>query len=113
MCAPAVIPILGAIGGGVTALQSLGVFGNRGNQTQQSFKPTAAPTVKDAPPTMGAGEDEKTKKVDESIKIQQNPAQKRDKRKANLGLENLGAAAAVNTGIAPTTNPSGTPNIGT
>ena len=113
MCAPAVIPILGAIGGGVTALSQLGVFGNRGNQTQQSFKPTAAPTVKDAPPAMGAGEDEKTKKVDESIKIQQNAKQKRDRQTTKKVLGALGAAAAVNTGIAPTTNPSGTPNIGT
>ena len=113
MCAPAVIPILGAIGGVATAAQQLGLIGRRNQQSAPTFKPTAAPTVKDAPQAMGAGEDEKTKKVDESIKIQQNAKQKRDRQTTKKGLGALGAAAAVNTGIAPTTNPSGTPNIGT
>ena len=114
MCAPAIVPILGAIGGVATAAQQLGVFGRRNQPTAPTFKPTAQPQIKGAgPAAQGAGDDEKTKKVDESIKIQQNAKQKRDKQTTKKGLAGLGAEAAVNTGISPTTSPSGTPNIGT
>lgn len=113
MCAP-VIPLLGAIGGIATAASQLGLIGRRNQQSAPTFKPTAAPQIKGAgPAAQGAGDDEKTKKVDESIKIQQNAKQKRDKQTTKKGLAGLGAEAAVNTGISPTTSPSGTPNIGT
>ena len=110
MCAP-VIPLLGAIGGIATAAQQLGIFGSR-NQNAPTFKPTAAPNVKGAgPAAQGAGDDEKTKKVDESIKIQQNAKQKRDKQTTKKGLGALGAAEAVNTGVSPTA-PAGGVNTG-
>tara|TARA_A100001388_G_scaffold122663_1_gene90510 strand:+ start:903 stop:1244 length:342 start_codon:yes stop_codon:yes gene_type:complete len=113
MCAPAVIPILGAIGGVATAAQQLGLIGRRNQQTAPTFKPTAAPQIKSAgPAAQGAGDDEKTKKVDESIKIQQNAKQKRDKQTTKKGLGALGAAAAVNTGVSET-NPAGGVNTGT
>ena len=111
MCAP-VIPLLGAIGGIATAASQLGLIGRR-NQQAPTFKPTAAPQIKGAgPAAQGAGDDEKTKKVDESIKIQQNAKQKRDKQTTKKGLGALGAEAAVNTGVSPTAPPSGV-NTGT
>ena len=103
MCAPAVIPLISAIGAIGSAGQALGIFGGRNrNQTQQRAV-TPPPTVKGAgPAAQGAGDDEKTKKVDESIKVQQNAKQKRDKQTVKKGTAALGAAPAVNTGIANT-----------
>ena len=113
MCAPAIIPILGAIGGVATAAQQLGVFGGQKQAAASTFKPTATPTTKaPGPAAEGAGDDEKTKKVDESIKIQQNAKQKRDKQTTKKGLGGLGAAEAVNTGVSPTA-PAGGVNTGT
>ena len=111
MCAPAVIPIISAIGAIGSAGQALGIFGNRRQQqAMPSRTQTPAPTVKGAgPAAQGAGDDEKTKKVDESIKIQQNAKQKRDKQTVKKGTAALGAAPAVNTGIANT--PAGGVNV--
>ena len=80
MCAP-VIPLISAIGGLATAASSLGILGgNRNRQTQPARSMTPPPTVQGpGPAASAAGDDEKTKKVDESIKIQQNAKQKRDK----------------------------------
>ena len=107
MCAPAVIPLISAIGAIGSAGQALGIFGGRNrNQTPQQRAVTPPPTVKGAGPSaQGAGDDEKTKKVDESIKIQQNAKQKRDKQTVKKGTAALGAAPAVNTGI--TNTPAG------
>ena len=112
MCAP-VIPLISAIGGLATAAQSLGIIGNRNrNQSQPQRSVTPPPTVRGpGPAAQGAGDDEKTKKVDESIKIQQNAKQKRDKQTTKKGLASLGAAAAVNTGMDST--PAGGVNTGT
>mgnify|MGYP001157213044 CR=1 FL=1 len=113
MCAPAIVPIISAIGGLATAGQALGIFGNRRQQQSMPQRTaTAQPTLKTAgPAAQGAGDDEKTKKPDESIKIQQNAKQKRDKQTVKKGLGALGAAAAVNTGVDST--PAGGVNTGT
>ena len=107
MCAPAIIPVISAIGAIGSAAQQLGVFGGRNrNQIPQQRAMTPQPQVKSAgPAAQGAGDDEKTKKVDESIKIQQNAKQKRDKQTVKKGTAALGAAPAVNTGI--TNTPAG------
>tara|TARA_R100001440_G_scaffold19963_1_gene33605 strand:- start:734 stop:1072 length:339 start_codon:yes stop_codon:yes gene_type:complete len=104
MCAPAVIPLISAIGAIGSAGQALGIFGGRNrNQTPQQRTQTPPPSVKGAgPAAQGAGDDEKTKKVDESIKVQQNAKQKRDKQTVKKGTAALGAAPAVNTGIVNT-----------
>ena len=77
MCAP-VIPLISAIGGLATAASSLGILGgNRRNMTQPQRAMTPAPSIQGpGPAASAAGDDEKTKKVDESIKIQQNAKQK-------------------------------------
>ena len=113
MCAPAIIPVISAIGAIGSAAQQLGIFGGRNrNQTPQQRTQTPPPTVKGAgPAAQGAGDDEKTKKPDESVKIQQNAKQKRDKQTVKKGLGALGAAAAVNTGVDST--PAGGVNTGT
>tara|TARA_B100000212_G_scaffold131573_1_gene98604 strand:+ start:37 stop:378 length:342 start_codon:yes stop_codon:yes gene_type:complete len=113
MCAPAVIPIISAIGAIGSAGQALGIFGGRNrNQTPPQRAMTPPPTARGpGPAAQGAGDDEKTKKVDESIKIQQNAKQKRDKQTVKKGLGALGAAAAVNTGVDST--PAGGVNTGT
>jgi len=111
MCAPAVIPLISAIGAIGSAGQALGIFGGRNrNQTAQQRAVTPAPTVKAAgPAAQGAGDDEKTKKVDESIKVQQNAKQKRDKQTVKKGTASLGALPGVNTGI--TNTPAGGVNV--
>tara|TARA_R100000655_G_scaffold72501_1_gene111033 strand:- start:255 stop:590 length:336 start_codon:yes stop_codon:yes gene_type:complete len=111
MCAPAIVPIISAIGGLATAGQALGIFGgNRNRQQSQMRAATPPPSVKAAgPAAQGAGDDEKLKKPDESIEIQQNAKQKRDKQTTKKGLAALGAAPAVNTGIQNT--PSGGVNV--
>ena len=111
MCAP-VLPLIGAIGGIASATQQLGILGNQRRQQQQARSMTPAPSIRaPGPAAQGAGDDEKTKKVDESIKIQQNAKQKRDKQTTKKGLASLGAAAAVNTGMDST--PAGGVNTGT
>tara|TARA_R100000781_G_scaffold39296_5_gene27393 strand:- start:1197 stop:1535 length:339 start_codon:yes stop_codon:yes gene_type:complete len=112
MCAP-VIPLISAIGGLATAASSLGILGgNRNRQSQPSRVMTPPPSVQSpGPAASAAGDDEKIKKVDESIKIQQNAKQKRDKQTTKKGLGALGAAPAVNTGMDST--PAGGVNTGT
>ena len=108
MCAP-VLPIISALGGLATAGQALGVFGGRNRQTQARAL-TPPPSVKSAgPAASAAGDDEKLKKPDESIEIQQNAKQKRDKQTTKKGLAALGASAAINTGMPDT--PSGGLNV--
>ena len=111
MCAP-VIPLISAIGGLATAASSLGILGgNRNRVSQPARAMTPPPTVQGpGPAASAAGDDEKTKKVDESIKIQQNAKQKRDKQTVKKGLASLGAASAVNTGVDST--PAGGVNTG-
>jgi len=110
MCAPAIAPIISAIGAAATAGQALGIFGGNRNRQQQVRAATPPPSTKAAgPAAQGAGDDEKLKKPDESIKIQQNAKQKRDKQTTRKGLAALGAAPAVNTGIQNT--PSGGINV--
>ena len=113
MCAPAIIPVISAIGAIGTAAQQLGVFGNRRQQQAMPQRTqTAPPSIKAAgPAAQGAGDDEKTKKPDESVKIQQNAKQKRDKQTVKKGLGALGARPSVNTGIDST--PAGGVNTGT
>ena len=113
MCAPAIIPVISAIGAIGSAAQQLGIFGGRNrNQTPQQRAVTPPPQVKAAAPgAQGAGDDEKTKKPDESIKIQQNAKQKRDNQTVKKGLAKLGAEPAVNTGVDST--PAGGVNTGT
>ena len=110
MCAPAVLPIISAIGGIATAGQALGIFGGRNrNQTPQRSVTPPPSTMSPAPAASAAGDDEKLKKPDESIKIQQNAKQKRDKQTTKKGLSGLGAATAVNTGMPDT--PAGGINV--
>ena len=98
MCAP-ILPLLTTIGGIATAASSLGVFGGRNNNQPTARLNTPPPTKAPGPMGAGAGDDVKTKKPDESIKIQQNAKQKRDKQTVKKGLGALGAAPAINTGI--------------
>ena len=114
MCAPiaAIAPILGAVGGIATAAQQLGILGGRRNQTQQSVARTQTPpptTMQPSQAASAAGDDEQIKP--ESIEVQQNAKQKRDKQTVKKGTGMLGALPGVNTGT-DTTTPSGTPNIG-
>ena len=110
MCVPLVSSLLvpsliGAAG------SSLGLFRGRNAAATPTRTMTAQPTVKAlGPMASGAGDDVKTKKPDESIKIQQNAKQKRDKQTVKKGLGALGAAPAINTGIDST--PSGGINTG-
>ena len=100
MCAP-VVPLLAAIGGAATVAQQLGIIGgNRRQQSTPSYTPTATPRIQTpGPAAAGAPENEKLKKEDESIKIEQNAKQKKDKSTVKKGLGALGAAPAVNTPI--------------
>ncbi len=99
MCAP-VVPLLAAIGGAATVAQQLGIIGNRRQQSTPSYTPTATPRIQTpGPAAAGAKEDEKLKTEDESIKIEQNAKQKKDKSTVKKGLGALGAAPAVNTPI--------------
>ena len=108
MLSPLLMPALGiAAGRGIGSL--LGINGR--NPAAPTRNLSAQPTTK-APGPMGAGagDDVKTKKPDESVKIQQNAKQKRDKQTVKKGLGALGAAPAINTGIDST--PSGGINTG-
>ena len=111
MCAPAIIPIISAIGAIGSAGQALGIFGNRNQQQAMPTRTaTAQPTIKNAgPAAQGALDDEKTKKPDESIKIQQNAKQKRDKQTVKKGTGALAARQPVNTGVDNT--PAGGINV--
>ena len=111
MCAPAIIPVISAIGAIGTAAQQLGVFGNRRQQQAMPQRTqTAPPSIKAAgPAAQGAGDDEKTKKPDESVKIQQNAKQKRDKQTVKKGTGALAARQPVNTGVDNT--PAGGINV--
>ena len=108
MCAPAIIPIISAVGGIATAAQQLGILGGR--QRQQIATPqrqqTAPPPVQ-APTqaAQAAGDDEIIKP--ESVEIKQNAKQKRDKQKVKEGIGMLGALPGINTGVAPMTPPQG------
>ena len=110
MCAP-IIPILSAVGGIATAAQQLGILGgNRNRQAQPQRTQTPPPQVQQAQQAASAaGDDEQIKP--ESIEVQQNAKQKRDKQTVKKGTGMLGALPGVNTGT-DTTTPSGTPNIG-
>ena len=112
MCAPAIIPIISAVGGIATAAQQLGILGgNRNRQAAQPQRTQTPPPTTMAPSqaASAAGEDEQIKP--ESIEVQQNAKQKRDKQTVKKGTGMLGALPGVNTGT-DTTAPSGTPNIG-
>jgi len=106
MCAP-VLPILAAVGGAASIASSLGIIGGRNQSgSAPARQQTPAPSVRSpGPAALGAGDDEKVKKEDESIKIEQNAKQKKDKSTVKKGLSALGAAPAVNTPVV--TPPSG------
>ena len=115
MCAPiaAIAPILGAVGGVATAMQQLGILG--GNRQRQAAQPTR---TQQPPPQVqqpsqsasGAGDDEQIKP--ESIEVQQNAKQKRDKQTVKKGTGALGALPGVNTGVSAQA-PAGGVNTGT
>ena len=107
MCAPAILPIISAVGGIATVASQLGILGNNRNQNQ------AAPTRTQTPPpspqapspmAAGAGDDEQIKP--ESIEVNQNAKQKRDKQTVKKGTGQLGALPGINTG-APATPAGG------
>ena len=111
MCAP-IIPILSAVGGIATAAQQLGILGgNRNRQAAQPQRTQTPPptTMQPSQAASAAGDDEQIKP--ESIEVQQNAKQKRDKQTVKKGTGMLGALPGINTGT-ETTTPSGTPNIG-
>ena len=112
MCAPAIIPIISAVGGIATAAQQLGILGgNRNRQAAQPQRTQTPPptTLQPSQAASAAGDDEQIKP--ESIEVNQNAKQKRDKQTVKKGTGMLGALPGVNTGT-DTTTPSGTPNIG-
>ena len=114
MCAPiaAIAPILGAVGGIATAAQQLGILGGRRSQPQQTVARTQTPpptTLQPSQAASGAGDDEQIKP--ESIEVQQNAKQKRDKQTVKKGTGALGALPGINTGTADT--PAGGVNTGT
>tara|TARA_B100000927_G_scaffold29159_1_gene21523 strand:- start:542 stop:868 length:327 start_codon:yes stop_codon:yes gene_type:complete len=108
MCAP-VLPLLTTLAAVGSAAASLGVFGSKRVPTPKVTPPPA--TKGPGPAAQAAGDDVRTKKVDESVKIQQNAKQKRDKQTVKKGLGALGAAPAINTGVDST--PAGGINTGT
>ena len=84
--------------------------GNKNQQATPQRTATAQPTIKNAgPAAQGALDDEKTKKPDESIQIQQNAKQKRDKQTVKKGSAALAARQPVNTGVDST--PAGGINV--
>ena len=108
MCAPAIIPILTAVGGVATAASQLGLLGGR--QRQQTATPqrqqTAPPPVQSpSQAASAAGDDELIKP--ESVEVKQNAKQKRDKQTVKKGTGALGALPGINTGVSPTTPPQG------
>ena len=107
MCAPAIIPVISAIGGIATAAQQLGIFGgNRNRQAAQPARTQTPPPTTQAPSqaASAAGEDEQIKP--ESIEVKQNAKQKRDKQTVKKGTGQLGALPGINTG-APATPAGG------
>tara|TARA_B100000287_G_C20273027_1_gene638792 strand:- start:279 stop:629 length:351 start_codon:yes stop_codon:yes gene_type:complete len=112
MCAP-VLPLLGAIGGVVTAASSLGILGMGQKQGQAPQRnQTPPPSAQNpGPQAAGAGDDEQIKAED--IEVKQNAKQKRDKQTTKKGTGGLGAKdPGVNTGTSPDT-PAGGVNTGT
>jgi hypothetical protein len=115
MCAPvtALLPVLGAVGGVATTLQQLGILG--GNRNRQAAQPqrtqTPQPQVQQASQAASAaGDDEQIKP--ESIEVQQNAKQKRDKQTVKKGTGALGALPGINTGVSAQA-PAGGVNTGT
>ena len=110
MCAP-IIPILSAVGGIATAAQQLGILGgNRNRQAQPQRTQTPPPTtMQPSQAASAAGDDEQIKP--ESIEVQQNAKQKRDKQTVKKGTGALGALPGVNTGVSDA--PAGGVNTGT
>ena len=111
MCAPAIIPIISAVGGIATAAQQLGILGgNRNRQAAQSPQRVQTPTPTTMAPSQAAsaaGDDEQIKP--ESIEVKQNAKQKRDKQTTKKGTGALGALPGINTGVADT--PTGGINL--
>ena len=111
MCAPiaALAPILGAVGTAATVASQLGILGgNRNRQQSQPQARTQTPPPQTQQPNQqaaGAGDDEMIKP--ESIEVQQNAKQKRDKQTVKKGTGALGALPGINTGVAPMTPPQG------
>ena len=115
MCAPlaAITPILGAVGGIATAAQQLGILGgNRNRQAAQPQRTQTPPptTMQPSQAASAAGDDEQIKP--ESIEVQQNAKQKRDKQTVKKGTGALGALPGVNTGVSAQA-PAGGINTGT
>ena len=111
MCAP-IIPILSAVGGIATAAQQLGILGgNRNRQAAQPQRTQTPPptTMQPSQAASAAGDDEQIKP--ESIEVQQNAKQKRDKQTTKKGTGMLGALPGINTGVADA--PAGGVNTGT
>ena len=109
MCAPAIIPIISAIGAIGTAGQALGIFGNKKHNQNLGRTATAQPTLKGPSPlATGAGDDEKVKK-EEEVKVAQSTSQLLNKKRTGEGTDALGANKAVNTGIDNT--PAGGINV--
>ena len=113
MCAPiaAIAPILGAVGGIATAAQQLGILGGRRSQPTPTARTQTPPptTMQPSQAASAAGDDEQIKP--ESIEVQQNAKQKRDKQTVKKGTGALGALPGINTGTADT--PAGGVNTGT
>ncbi len=112
MCAP-IIPILTAVGGIATAAQQLGILGGQRQrqQAQTQRTQTPPPQVQQAQQAASAaGEDEQIKP--ESIEVQQNAKQKRDKQTVKKGTGALGALPGINTGVSAQA-PAGGINTGT
>ena len=111
MCAPAIIPVISAIGGIATAAQQLGILGGiRNRQAAQSPQRVQTPTPTTMAPSQAAsaaGDDEQIKP--ESIEVKQNTKQKRDKQTTKKGTGALGALPGINTGVADT--PAGGINL--
>ena len=111
MCAPAIIPIISAVGGIATAAQQLGILGaNRNRQAPQSPQRVQTPTPTTMAPSQAAsaaGDDEQIKP--ESIEVKQNAKQKRDKQTTKKGTGALGALPGINTGVSDT--PAGGINL--
>ena len=111
MCAPiaAIAPILGTLGTAATVASQLGILGgNRNRQQSQPQQRTPTPPPQTQAPTQqasGAGEDEMIKP--ESIEVQQNAKQKRDKQTVKKGTNQFGALPGVNTGVSADASPTG------
>ena len=108
MCAPAIIPILTAVGGVATAASQLGLLGGRQRQQIATPQRQQQPMPAVQSPNQAAsaaGDDELIKP--ESVEVKQNAKQKRDKQTVKKGTGALGALPGINTGVAPMTPPQG------